>query len=262
MSWRVKVPVFSLEGSPVGELELPEFFQEEYRPDLIRRAVLSSQTARLQPKGVDPMAGKRTSAETWGKGYGVARVRRVKGRGYPAAGRGAFAPHTVGGRRAHPPKVEKVLKERINRKEKRLALRSAVAATARAELVRSRGHLTEGVPSLPLVVEDRLEELSETKRVKEVFQKLGLWKEVERVSSGIKIRAGRGKMRGRRYRSPVGPLVVVSKDRGIKKGAGNLPGVKVVEARNLGVEDLAPGGMPARLTVWTPSALQELGERV
>ncbi|TDA31680.1 MAG: 50S ribosomal protein L4 [Hadesarchaea archaeon] len=258
----MKVPVFSLEGSPVGELELPEFFQEEYRPDLIRRAVLSSQTARLQPKGVDPMAGKRTSAETWGKGYGVARVRRVKGRGYPAAGRGAFAPHTVGGRRAHPPKVEKVLKERINRKEKRLALRSAVAATARAELVRSRGHLTEGVPSLPLVVEDRLEELSETKRVKEVFQKLGLWKEVERVSSGIKIRAGRGKMRGRRYRSPVGPLVVVSKDRGIKKGAGNLPGVKVVEARNLGVEDLAPGGMPARLTVWTPSALQELGERV
>jgi large subunit ribosomal protein L4e len=262
MSWRVKVPVFSLEGSPVGELELPEFFQEEYRPDLIRRAVLSSQTARLQPKGVDPMAGKRTSAETWGKGYGVARVRRVKGRGYPAAGRGAFAPHTVGGRRAHPPKVEKVLKERINRKEKRLALRSAVAATARAELVRSRGHLTEGVPSLPLVVEDRLEELSETKRVKEVFQKLGLWKEVERVSSGIKIRAGRGKMRGRRYRSPVGPLVVVSKDRGIKKGAGNLRGVKVVAARNVGVEDLAPGGMPARLTVWTPSALQELGERV
>lgn len=258
----MKIPVFSLEGGKVGEFELPEVFQEEYRPDLIRRAVLSSQTARLQPKGVDPMAGKRTSAETWGKGYGVARVRRVKGRGSPASGSGAFAPHTVGGRRAHPPLPQKVLWERMNRKEKKLAFRSAVAATARKELVCSRGHLAEKIPSLPLVVEDGLEELSETKRVKEVFQKLGLWEEVERVSQRVKIRAGRGKMRGRRYRIPVGPLVVVSEDRGIKKGAGNLPGVKVVEVRNLGVEDLAPGGMPARLTVWTRSALQQLGARV
>ncbi len=257
----MKVPVFSLGGGQVGELELPEVFQEEYRPDLIRRAVLSSQTARLQPKGADPMAGKRTSAETWGKGYGVARVRRVKGRGSPASGSGAFAPHTVGGRRAHPPLPQKVLRERINRKEKRLAFRSALAATARKELVRSRGHLTDKVPFFPLVVEDGLEELSETKRVKEVFQKLGLWEEVERVSERVKIRAGRGKMRGRRYREPVGPLLVVSEDRGIKKGAGNLPGVKVVEVRNLGVEDLAPGGMPARLTVWTSSALQQLEGR-
>ncbi|MEM2865614.1 MAG: 50S ribosomal protein L4 [Candidatus Hadarchaeales archaeon] len=258
----MKAPVFSLEGAKVEEVELPEVFQEEYRPDLIRRAVLSSQTARLQPKGVDPMAGKRTSAETWGKGYGVARVRRVKGRGSPASGSGAFAPHTVGGRRAHPPLPQKVLRERINRKEKKLAFRSAVAATARKELVSSRGHLTEKVPSLPLVVEDGLEELSETKRVKEVFQKLGLWEEVERVYQRVKIRAGRGKMRGRRYRSPVGPLVVVSGDRGIKKGAGNLPGVKVVEVRNLGVEDLAPGGMPARLTLWTRSALRQLEGRI
>ncbi len=258
----MKVPVFSLDGKPQGEVELPPAFSEEYRPDLIRRAVISSQTARLQPKGTDPMAGKRTTAETWGKGYGVARVPRVKGSGYPAAGRGAFVPHAVGGRRAHPPKVEKVLRERINRKEKRLAFRSALAATANPELVRSRGHLIDKVPSLPLVVEDRLEELSETKQVKEVFQRLGLWEEVERVAEGEKIRAGRGKMRGRKYRRPVGPLLVVSRDRGIRKGAGNLPGVRVVEARNLGVEDLAPGGHPARLTVWTPSALQALEARL
>ncbi|TDA32840.1 MAG: 50S ribosomal protein L4 [Hadesarchaea archaeon] len=258
----MKVPVFSLEGSRIGEVELPEVFQEEYRPDLIKRAVISSQTARLQPKGVDPMAGKRTTAETWGKGYGVARVRRVKGRGSPASGTGAFSPHTVGGRRAHPPLPWKILKERINKKEKKLAFRSAVAATARVELVRSRGHLVEKIPSLPLVVEDKLEELSETKRVKEVFQKLGLWEEVERVSEREKIRAGRGKMRGRKYRRPVGPLLVISGDKGIKKGAGNLPGVEVVEVRNLGVEDLAPGGMPARLTVWTTSALEKLEERV
>ncbi len=255
----MKVSVFSLDGKRADEIELPEVFEEEYRPDLIKRAVIAAQTARLQPKAVDSMAGKRTSAETWGKGYGVARVRRVKGSRYPAAGRGAFSPHTVGGRRAHPPKVEKVLKERINKKERRLALRSAVAATGDRMLVSSRGHRLEHVPELPLVVDDALEELRETKRVKEVLQRLGLWEDVERVINGVKIRAGRGKMRGRKYRRRVGPLIVVSDDRGISLGVSNLPGAEVVKVRDLGVERLAPGGVPARLTVWTRSAVQKLG---
>lgn len=254
----MRVHVYSLEGKPLEELELPPVFDEELRPDLIKRAVIAAQTARLQPWGADWMAGKRTSAETWGKGFGVARVRRVKGRMSPAAGMGAFAPHTVGGRKAHPPKVEKNLRERINKKERRLALRSAIACTKEKGLVSRRGHLTNNIPEVPLVVNDDLERVKKAKRAKEVFQKLGLWHEVERVIKSKHMRAGRGKMRGRRSRQAVGPLLIVSENRGIKSSVTNLPGVEVVVVNNLNSERLAPGGVPGRLTVWTKAAIQKL----
>lgn len=254
----MKVHVYSLDGKPVEEIELPPIFEEEVRPDIIRRAVISAQTARLQPWGADTMAGKRTSAETWGKGHGVARVRRVKGSRNPAAGQGAFAPFTVGGRRTHPPKVERVLQERINKKERRLAVRSAIAATKEKRLVSSRGHVVSGVAELPLVVSDELEGIKKVKQAREVLQRLGVWQDIERVIKSRKVRAGRGKMRGRRYRQAVGPLIVVAQGRGIKLGASNLPGVEVTTVSNLNAERLAPGGVPGRLTVWTKSAVQKL----
>jgi len=254
----MKVHVYSLEGKPIEEIDLPSVFEEELRPDLIRRAVISAQTARLQPWGVDVMAGKRTSAETWGKGFGVSRVRRVKGSKSPAAGLGAFSPHTVGGRRAHPPSVERVLHERINRKERQLAVRSAIAATKERRFVSSRNHIISSVAELPLVVSNELEEIKKAKNAKEVLKKLGIWADIERVIQSRGVRAGMGKMRGRRYRQAVGPLIVVAQDRGIKLGAGNLSGVEVVTVGNLNAERLAPGGVPGRLTVWTKSAIQKL----
>ena len=257
----MKARVFSLDGEPLEEIELPPVFDEEIRPDLIARAVLAAQSARIQPWGVDVMAGKRTSAETWGKGHGVARVRRVKGTRYPAAGRGAFVPFTVGGRRAHPPKVEKVLCERINKKERRLAIRSAIAATSRRELVASRGHVV-AVPELPFVLSEEIEGKKKSREVREVFKTLGVWRDVERVIGRRKIRAGKGKMRGRRYRRAVGPLLVIGRDSGVKAAARNLPGIDVVMAENLNAELLAPGGMPGRLTVWTKSAIQKLASGV
>lgn len=254
----MKAHVYSLNGEVMEEIELPAIFDEQLRPDIIKRAVLAAQTARIQPWGVDEMAGKRTSAETWGKGFGVARVRRVKGTRHPAAGAGALAPHTVGGRQAHPPRVEKVLRERINKKERRLAIRSAISATKERKLVSSRGHVVDGIVGVPLIVSDELEEIKKASRAREVFQKLGLWKDVERVMKSRKVRAGRGKMRGRRYRQAVGPLIVVGRDQGVGRGARNLPGVEVVEVTNLNAERLAPGGISGRLTIWTKGAIQKL----
>lgn len=255
----MKVHVYSLAGEPIEEIDLPKVFDEEPRPDLVRRAVIAVQTSRLQPWGPDPMSGKRTSAETWGKGFGVSRVRRVKGSRYPAAGAGAFAPHTVGGRRAHPPKTEKVLREKINVKERRLAIRSAIAATKEKKFVEARGHIVEGVPELPVVVSDELEKIKKTSQVKEVLKRLGVWPDVERVAQSRKVRSGRGKMRGRRYRQAVGPLIVVGEGNGIEIGARNLPGVDVVKVKDLNAEHLAPGGVLGRLTVWTKSAIRNLG---
>ena len=52
----MKVNVYSIQGEVKEEIELPAIFSEEYRPDLIKRAVLSAQSARIQPWGNDPMA--------------------------------------------------------------------------------------------------------------------------------------------------------------------------------------------------------------
>ncbi|MGC9517364.1 MAG: 50S ribosomal protein L4 [Methanomicrobiales archaeon] len=255
-----KFKVYSLEGEVIDEIDLPEIFNEQFRPDLIKRAVISSQTARIQPWGSNPMAGKRNTAESFGAGRGVAMVRRIKGSRHPAASKAAFAPQTVGGRRAHPPRPEKVLHEKINRKERRFAIRSAIAATTDQSLVENRGHEIESVPQLPIIVDDELIKVKKTKETREIFKKLGLIDDIVRAKNGKKIRAGKGKMRGRKYKSPKGPLIVVGEDKGISLGARNHPGVDVVVVDNLNAELLAPGTHPGRLTVFTKSAIEKLGE--
>ena len=77
-----------------------------------------------------------------------------------------------------------------------------------------------------------------------------------------KIRAGKGKKRGRKYKRKKSILFVVGKAEKIFKAARNLEGVDVVESRNLNAELLAPGALAGRLTVWSEDALKGLEERV
>ncbi len=255
--WEVPrvVKVFDLDGNPVGEIELPDHFRTPVRIDLIRRAFLSAFTKRLQPKGTDPMAGKRTTAESFGVGLGLARVPRIKGHLWPRA---AFAPMCVGGRRAHPPKVEKKIHEYINKKERKLAIRSAIAATAIPDLVKARGHIIDSVVQIPPVVIKDFENIQYTSDVKRVLRRLGLWDDIERAHEKIRIRAGKGKRRGRRYKCPKSLLVVVSDKCPVINALRNLPGVDVVKVDMLNMLVLAPGGVPGRLTLWTDEALRRL----
>jgi len=87
-----------------------------------------------------------------------------------------------------------------------------------------------------------------------------LKEELERIKEK-KVRAGKGKRRGRKYKRKVGPLIVISEDKGIVKAAKNLPGVDVCFVENLNVELLAPGGQPGRLTIWSNSAIEKLKEK-
>lgn len=250
---KVSSKVFNLNGKAVGKIRLPAVFKTPLRPDVVRRAVVALQSHRFQPQGRDPLAGKRTSAESRGVGLGIARVPRVKGRQ-----RAAFGVGIVGGHRAHPPRSEKRVWKRIPRKEMRLALRSAVAATGSKETIADRGHVVEDVPDFPLVVVDEVEGLRRTKEVESTLLALGVWGDVFRVKESRKVRAGKGKGRGRRYKQAVGPLIVVSKNEGIFEAARNLPGVDVVLVDDLNVELLAPGTHLGRLTVWSNSAIERL----
>ena len=140
----------------------------------------------------------------------------------------------------------------------RFALRSAIATTGSKEAVGSRGHMIDDVPDFPLVIVDEVQDLKKTQDVEEVLMKIGVWPDIFRVKDSRKIRAGKGKMRGRKMKKAIGPLLVINKNGGIKEAARNLPGLDVVSIESLNAEVLAPGTHSGRLTVWTNSAFNKL----
>jgi large subunit ribosomal protein L4e len=170
-----------------------------------------------------------------------------------------LVPNVVGGRRAHPPKIERDWKEKINKKENQLARNSALAATADKEVVIKRGHRFDEKITLPIVVDDDFEKLKKTKDVIEVLQKIGIYSDILRSVNGKHVRPGKGKMRGRRYRVPKSLLIVSSKDV-VEKSSDNLSGIDIAKPHQLNIEHLAPGGIAGRLTIFTKSALKQLGE--
>ncbi|UCE43641.1 MAG: 50S ribosomal protein L4 [Candidatus Bathyarchaeota archaeon] len=243
--------IFGINGEVKGKARIPQIFKTPVRPDVIKRAVIALQSHRFQPQGRAPHAGKRTTAESRGVGLGISRIPRIKG-----GARAALAPSTVGGRRTHPPKSEKKIEKKIPKKEMRLALRSAVAATASREIVASRGHIVYDVPDFPLVVTDELQQLKKTRDVRDALIRLGVWSDVYRVKESKNIRAGRGKTRGRRKKQAVGPLIVITENEGVVEAARNLPGVDITVVNSLNAELLAPGTHSGRLTLWTNSAFE------
>jgi large subunit ribosomal protein L4e len=246
--------IFDLQGKSTGKITLPSVFSTPLRPDVIKRAVLAIQSNRRQKQGRDPMAGKKTTAESRGTGSATARVPRMKS----GAGRAAFAPSTVKGRQPHPPKVEKRILRAIPKKEAKLALISAIAATGQKEIVTLRGHKIGTVPQFPLIVEDAFESLTKASEVEDAFTSFGMAEDLTRVRDSRSVRAGKGKRRGRKMKQAVGPLIVVVDGKSLVNAASNLPGVQVTTVANLNTEMLAPGTHAGRLTVWTNGAIEKL----
>ncbi|MFB6311332.1 MAG: 50S ribosomal protein L4 [Salinirussus sp.] len=247
----MSVAVRDLDGEQAGEVDLPAAFTAHPRPDLVRRAVRAAQANRKQDYGSDDYAGMRTPAESFGSGRGMAHVPRE-------GGRGRRVPQTVGGRRAHPPKPETDRSESINDKERKAAIESAIAATANAELVRERGHEFGDDVELPIVLTDAFEDLRKTQAVVDVLEALGIAADIERAEEAS-VRAGQGSARGRKYRRPRSILFVTAGEP--SRAARNLAGADVTTGREVNAEDLAPGGQPGRLTVWTEAALAEVTDR-
>ena len=264
--------VYDIDVELGKKVSLPDSFNSEIRSDLVKLAVASARANRRQAYGSNahvgkrkPMSGMKHSVEWWGKGRGVSRIMRRTGQR-----RGAQNPHTLGGRRAHGPKVEKDWSRKLNRKERRLARNSALTATTDIDMVSNRGHrFAEEISSLPIVLGDYSENGEKidieafnlsggTRKVNAIFEALGLGDDLRRARDGRKIRAGKATMRGRVHKTPKSVLLVVANKDGLAKAARNLPGVDVVAAKDLSAEHLAPGGDLGRLTVFTKAAVEAL----
>ncbi|RJT02667.1 50S ribosomal protein L4 [Halococcus sp. IIIV-5B] len=245
----MSVTKFDTDGEDAGEVDLPEVFETPYRPDLIARSVRAAQANRSQAHGADDYAGMRTPAESMGSGRGMAHVPQSNGQA-------RRVPQAVSGRAAHPPKEEQDRSQKVNTKERKLATRSAIAATADPELVEERGHVFEG--DLPLVVSDEFEDLEKTREVADLLDSLGVAGDIERAEDRT-VRAGRGTTRGRKYKRAKSILFVTSGEP--SRAARNLAGADVATAQEVNAEDLAPGTQAGRLTIWTESAIEEVASR-
>jgi large subunit ribosomal protein L4e len=260
----MQLKIINASKTEMGKMELPMQFREDVRPDIIKRAFLSAKGNARQPYGSDPKSGFHTSTRisrrrrdykgSYGKGISRVPRKTMSRSGSQFNWVGAFSPGTVGGRIAHGPKVEKDWTLKLNKKERKKAIRSALASTMYKELVKVRGHR---VPDIyPFIVGEDIEKVARTKDIKLMLEKLGFGDELSRISER-KYRAGKGKSRGRRYRSKTGLLIVVSRPCALMHAAANI-NIDVVEVNSLGVPALAPGAVPGRMTLFTDSALKRM----
>jgi large subunit ribosomal protein L4e len=263
----MKLDIISKNKEKKGTIDLPIQFDEKIRLDIIKRAVESEQSEARQPYGASPEAGMRHSTYvskrrhnykgTYGIGQSRTPRKATSRSGTSFNWTGAFAPQTVGGRRAHPPKSDKIWTKEINNKEKLLALRSAISATLSKELAEKRNHI---IPDdYPFIIDSSFENMKKTKEVHDFLKNIGLEKELEKVKVK-KIRPGKGKMRGRKYKKKKGPLIVTEKDCDLLKCAKNIPGIDIIKVEDMKVELLAPGAVPGRITLWTSKAIEKIAK--
>lgn len=257
----MKTTSLSIKGTKEDEVELPLVFSTPFRAELIHKAYTNLDSHKFQPQGRHPTAGMDVVARSNDPptGQHQARIAKMKGGGGGRQGQAGGVASVRGGRQAHPPIVDKVIHKKLNKKENKLALCSAIAATASKELVQSRGHKVDAIESFPIVVSDDIESISKATEISKVLESLKLMDDVKRLESR-KARTGKSSLRGRSKKVGKSVLFVTKDSSNISKACGTLSGVDVKAVKDLSVLDLAPGSDPIRLTVYSKAALEEIAK--
>jgi large subunit ribosomal protein L4e len=244
-----------------GNHPLPGVFNAPIRLDIVHFVHSNLAKNSRQAHGVDPDAGMKHSAESWGTGRAVARIPRISGSGTSRNGQGAFGNMCRKGRMFAPLKTWRRWHRKVNLKQRRHAVASALAASALVPLVYARGHRIEKAPMIPLVVDDKLEGLQKTKEAVAFLKKIGVYADVEKVIDTKTTRSGVGKSRSHKYKIRKGPLFVYhGESRTLARAVRNIPGVEIVNVNRLNLRQLAPGGQIGRLIIWTASAFKALDQ--
>lgn len=242
----MKLKILNTKNSENGTITFP--ISEAYRADLIKRACEALQSKQRQAYGSDPRSGfkhsvlvsRRRRKYRGSYGKGISRVpRKILSRnGSQFHWKGAQVSGTVGGHRAHGPKAEKIWARKINKKENRKAINSAMCAALDKNLVAQRGH---NIPkSYPFALDQDFDKISKTKDLLAALDKLGFSEELQRGQEGAK------------------SILIVSENQELKKAAKNIPGVDVAAANQLNAHILAPGTHAGRATLFTKQSIEEL----
>ena len=143
----------------------------------------------------------------------------------------------------------------MNKKEMITSLKEALSMTSSVDLLKKKYMRLKDleITKVPFVIDSKVLELK-SKDFLGSMEKI-LQKELYEVAIQKKeVRAGKGKMRGRKYKSNAGMLLVIG-DKETKK----IKGIDVRTVKDLSVTDLAANG--ARLTLYTEDAINDLGAK-
>lgn len=249
------INILETDGSNRSTITLPAVFETPYRPEVIQKVYNNLNSYTFQRQGRYPAAGQMVSAESRNTGLGIARIARARGEGFPRAGQAAGVASVRHGRLAHPPVSWKNIYKKVNKKEKLLALCSAIAATTKSELIKRRGHKIKDEIQLPIVVSNEIESVVKSKDLEKILLKLGLEDDLKRTF----IRRNKSLHKNStNRRSALSVLILVGNDEKIGRLSNSLPGITVKSVKSVSVLDLAPGSKPVRLTIFSENAIKEL----
>ena len=257
----MKVTTLTIDGKDDNPIELPSVFDTQVRHKLIHNAFVSLNSHKFQKQGRHPTAGQDVVADSNDPptGRGISRIARMKGGGGGRQGQAGEVAGIRGGRQAHRPYVNKVIYKKINKKEKKLALCSAIAATTSKELIEKRGHKIDGISDFPIIVTDDIENISNTSKMIKVLDSLNITQDVKRLDNRKK-RTGKVALRGRTSKIGKSALFVVSNNEKISNACSSIPGIDTCSAKDLSVLNLAPGGTLIRLTIFSKKAVNEISQ--
>ena len=189
----------------------------------------------------------------------MARIPRVKGSGSHRTGQAAFGNMCRKGQMSFPLKTWRKWHRKVNLRQRRHALASAIASTAIPSLVMARGHRIMNVPQLPLILDNEVSGIAKTREILAVLKRFGAFEDVERVMNTRKIRPGKSKKRNKKYKMRRGPLFIVDDEcKLLCRALRNVPGVTTLNVKRLNIRHLAPGGYLGRFCIFTENALKEL----
>lgn len=256
---RPAVSVFNpdtMSGS--STIAFPDVLTVPIRQDIVHAVHRNMSKNKRQPYAVSEKAGHQHSAESWGTGRAVARIPRVSGGGTHRAGQAAFGNMCRKGRMFNPTKIWRKWHRESNLNERRIAVCSALAASAVPALVMARGHSIDAVSEIPLVLSKSIEGIEKTKDAVKVLQNCNAYSDVEKAANSKKIRTGKGKWRNRRYVMRRGPLVVHAGNPNLEHAFRNISGVELANVERLNLLQLAPGGHLGRFVIFTQGAFERL----
>jgi len=256
----MKTQILDITGKKIKEIET-KLFEEPIREDIILQVVEAEKLWQVySPKyraGMDRSASGniRHKRHSWksDRGRGLSRIPRkiFWRRGTQFSWEGAIIPSVKGGRRAHPPKGKINLKK-INKKEMRKALLSALTYISSVDEIKKKyKSIQDGKIEIkfPIIIESKVLELGAKDFFSALKKILGDFYEIAIQKKSI--RAGKGTLRGRKYKKNAGLLLVIGKNEKMK-----IKGVDVVKVNGLLVSDLASNG--ARLSMFSEGAVKEL----
>jgi large subunit ribosomal protein L4e len=257
----MKANLYDKSGKSKGKIDLPKTFTSKIREDIVQKFYQADKL--IQPYSSTEKAGQKRSASgtvrhrrhVWKSHYGrgIARLPRkvMWRRGTQFYWVGAIVSGTKGGRRAHPPKgIGK--EKKINKKEIQLAFNSALSSTALPEYITERYSSLKNSNSklefVPAVIDSVPEKTRDLKKVLE-----SIFSPVKSLIFKKKsVRSGKGKSRGRKYKSSQGILIIKSRRENVKHS-----GIDLINTEDLTISDLYPLG---RITLFTKTAIEELSK--